>query len=133
MPLQFVPNAPELAGAIPEFNRRMRERKAHTSFLLPEEFDANVELSSPGIRREQFLVVDREQVRGGVIELDQPGWLNGEQVRALNYQSPLSEGIVESRFAGVGLQIVKYMQNRSPAVYIVGMGSTSNPLPRLLK
>ncbi|MFL6415020.1 MAG: hypothetical protein ACJ74Y_05055 [Bryobacteraceae bacterium] len=102
-----------------------------TAFLLSEELTKEEE-SESSIRRQQFLATDSEAVRGGVIELDQPGWLNGGAVRALNYQSPLSEGIADSRYAAVGLQIVRFMQNRSPAAYIVGMGSRSNPLPRLL-
>src|SRR3954447_2773341 len=131
MPLTFVPNSPEYSAAIADFNRRLQERKAPTSFLLSEEVMR--EESGSSIRRQQFLATDSEAVRGGVIELDQPGWLNGEPVRALNYQSPLSEGIADSRYAAVGLEIVRFMQKRSAAVYIVGMGSASNPLPRLLK
>src|SRR3954467_904700 len=131
MPLTFVPNAPEYSAAIADFNRRLQEQNAPTSFFLSQELMGGKSESS--IERQQFLAMDSGAVRGGVIELNQPGWLSGERIRAINYQSPLSEGIADSRFAGVGLQIVKYMQNRSPAVYIVGMGSTSNPLPRLLK
>ncbi len=131
MPLKFVPSSAEYSAAIADFNRRLQERNAPTAFLLSEELMR--EESESSIRRLQFLATDGDAVRGGVIELDQPGWLNGEPVRALNYQSPLSEGIADSRYAAVGLQIVRFMQGRGPAVYIVGMGSTSNPLPRLLK
>lgn len=133
MPLQFIPNSKQFADAIAGFNQRLRERHASTSFFLPEDVREEGQEDQSGLRRQQFLAVDRDAVRGGVIELDQPGWLNGETVRALNYQSPLSEGIADSKYAAVGLQIVKFMQNRGPAAYIVGMGSTSNPLPRLLK
>lgn len=131
MPLTFVPSSPEYLTAITDFNRRLTEKNAPTAFLLSEE--SMGEDSGSSIRRQQFLATEQGSVRGGVIELDQPGWLNGAPVRALNYQSPLSEGIADSRYAGVGLQIVRFMQNRSPAAYIVGMGSRSNPLPRLLQ
>jgi hypothetical protein len=131
MPLTFVPSSPEYSEAIADFNRRLKDRNAPTSFLLSPETMISETRSS--IRRQQFLATEPAAVRGGVIELDQPGWLGGQPVRALNYQSPLSEGIVDSRYAGVGLQIVRFMQTRSPAAYIVGMGSRSNPLPRLLK
>jgi plasmid maintenance system antidote protein VapI len=134
MPLQFVPSAEKHASAAAAFNHRMRELKAPTVFLLPEDLDLGSALDPDSdVRRTQFLAIDDDQVRGGVIELNQPGWLNGQAVRALNFQSPLSEGIVDSKYASVGLQIVRFMQKQSPAVYIVGMGSTSNPLPRLLK
>jgi hypothetical protein len=132
MPLTFVPSSPEYGDAIADFNRRLREKNAPTAFLLSEDLMRDEEPAST-IRRQQFLAIDSGAVRGGVIELDQPGLLHGAPVRALNYQSPLSEGIVDSKYASVGLQIVRFMQNRGPAAYIVGMGSTSNPLPRLLK
>jgi len=132
MPLTFLPSSPEYGDAIADFNRRLREKNAPTAFLLSEDLMRDEETAST-IRRQQFLAMDSGAVRGGVIELDQPGRLNGASIRALNYQSPLSEGIVDSKYASVGLQIVRFMQNRSPAAYIVGMGSTSNPLPRLLK
>ena len=132
MPLTFVPSSPDYSDAIVDFNRRLREKNAPTAFLISEDLRQDDEGAST-IRRQQFLAVDPGAVRGGVIELDQPGRLNGAPVRALNYQSPLSEGIVDSKYASVGLQIVRFMQNRSPAAYIVGMGSASNPLPRLLK
>jgi hypothetical protein len=131
MPLTFVPSSAEYSTAISDFNRRLQDRNAPTAFLISEELMR--EESESSIQRQQFLAMDAEAVRGGVIELDQPGWLNGESIRALNYQSPLSEGIADSRYAAVGLQIVRFMQQRSPAAYIVGMGSRSNPLPRLLK
>lgn len=131
MPLTFVPNSPEHSEAVADFNRRLREKNAPTAFLISEE--SMREGAESSIRREQFLAMDSGAVRGGVIELDQPGQLNGAPIRAHNYQSPLSEGISDSKYASVGLQIVRFMQTRSPAAYIVGMGSTSNPLPRLLK
>lgn len=131
MPLKFVPSSAEYSAAIADFNGRLQQRNAPTAFLLSEELMR--EEAESTIRRQQFLAIDAEAVRGGVIELDQPGWLNGKPVRALNYQSPLSEGIADSRYAAVGLQIVRFMQGRGPAVYIVGMGARSNPLPRLLK
>src|SRR5947209_2578606 len=130
MPLTFVPSSPEYFAAIADFQWLVHDRNAPTSLLLSEEVMR--EESGSSIRRQQFLATDSQAVRGGVIELDQPGWLNGEPVRALNYQSPLSEGIADSRYAAVGLEIVRFMQKRSAAVYIVGMGSASNPLPRLL-
>ena len=34
-----------------------------------------------------------------MLAMDQPGWLNGKATRAVNFQSPLSEGIVNSEYS----------------------------------
>ena len=64
--------------------------------------------------------------------MDQPGWVNGHDVRALNFQSPLSEGIVNPKYSVVAMQMVKFMQKQTDAVFVVGMGSQDRPLPKLL-
>jgi hypothetical protein len=130
--LQFVPFSPEYALAAQRFNQRMRERNAPTDFLLPEQAES-VRKSSDVIRWQHYVAAEGGEVRGGVLEMDQPGWLNGRDVRALNFQSPLSEGIADGNNLMVGMQLVKFMQKRSEAAFVVGMGAATNPLPRLLK
>ena len=53
-------------------------------------------------------------------------------MRALNFQSPLSEGIVDPKYSIVAMQMVKFMQKQADAVFIVGMGAPDRPLPKLL-
>ena len=133
MALQFVPLAEKYIDAARAFNKRMREARAATSFLLPEETSEPPESAESSIQRQQLIALDDGEVRGGVIEVEQPGWLNGHTVRALNYQSPLSEGIIDRKSALIAAQMVKFMERRAEAVFIVGMGSADNRLPRLLK
>ena len=64
--------------------------------------------------------------------MEQPGWLNGQIVPAVNFQSPLSEGIVDPKFVGVAMQMVRFMQKQAAAVFMVGMGAIDRPLPKLL-
>ena len=132
MAVQFVPFSEEYAGAAQRFNQRMREGNAPTDFLLPEQA-ASGRNSSEAIRWQHYVAADGKEVRGGVLEMDQPGWLDGREVRAVNFQSPLSEGIADGNSLMVGMQLVKFMQKRSEAAFVVGMGAASNPLPRLLK
>jgi hypothetical protein len=131
--LQFVPLAEEHLDAVRRFNRRMREARAATDFLLPEEISEVPERPISEIEREQIIALDGTEVHGGVLEMRQPGWLLGREVRAVNYQSPLSEGIIDRKSIRVAPQMVKFMERRSEAVFIVGMGDPENALPRLLK
>ena len=132
MPIKCVPAAAHHVAAIEAFNRRMLEGNAPTDFLLPIEPGTRHREQETPIRWNRYVFLDGEEVRGGVLEMDQPGWLAGREVRTSNFQSPLSEGIVNPKYSIVGMQIVKFMQKRSTATFMVGMGSTERPLPRLL-
>lgn len=133
MPLQIIPFAEQHVPAVEAFNRRMVGVNAASDFLLPPHPVYPPPDKDSVINWTHFVVVDEEEeVRGGVLKMDQPGWLNGQEVRAINFQSPLSEGIVEPKYAMVAMQIVKFEQKQGEAVFMVGMGSQGKPLPRLL-
>lgn len=132
MPLQIVPLTEMHRSAVQAFNQRMAAGKAASDFLLPSEPAATPKDDDSVIDWTQFVVIDGEDVRGGVLKMDQPGWLNGQEVRAINFQSPLSEGIVDPKYSMVAMQLVRFEQKQSEAVFMVGMGSQEKPLPRLL-
>lgn len=132
MPLQFVPFADHHIPAVEAFNQRMLDGHAAGDFLLPTTPEAQASSPDSPIRWTRYLVLDGEQVRGGVLCMEQPGWMNGRSIRALNFQSPLSEGIVDPKYSIVGVQMVKFMQKQAEAVFLVGMGSLDRPLPKLL-
>jgi len=131
MPMEFIPLSDPYLDAARAFNQRMRDAAALTDFLLPE----NCGPGSHGdaqIRWTNYIAWDGNQIRGGVIEVDQPAWLGDHAVRAFNYQSPLSEGIVNRKYATVGAQLVKFCERDGHLAFVEGMGSESRPLPRLL-
>ena len=131
MGIEVVPYAKEHEAAVHAFNLRMAN--APSLFLLPEK--APQAVNEPRIvSATQYLAVDEDkQVRGGVIVMDVPAWINGREVAAANLQSPLSEGIVDPMYSMVGMQLIRWTLRRTPYLYVVGMGSADNPLPRLLK
>ncbi len=110
------------------FNQRMRAAKAATDFLLPE--DAPV---LEDARMRHYIIRDGEFARGGFLRLDQRGWLNGAECRAVNYQSPLSEGIANKRFGMVAGMMLRFMETQGDCQFMVGMGGEDKPLPKLLK
>ncbi len=132
MRLQFAPFEDNLISAVEAFNQRMIDGHAPSDFLLPTELGrGNIAPDDP-IQWTRYVVLDGDQVRGGVLAMNQPGWINGTELRALNFQSPLSEGIVNPKYSMVGMQMVKFMQKQADAVFMVGMGSADRPLPKLL-
>jgi len=114
----------------------MRAASAPADFLLPDQPNNSHTLGTPAqaIERTKFVVVDNDdEVHGGFLLMSQPGWLNGEIVEVANYQAPLSEGIVDSRYGMVGMHMLRYVQKHWPLTFAVGMGGSDRPLPRLLQ
>jgi hypothetical protein len=134
MKVEFTPLTASLIPACRAFNERLRSH-AEPPFLLPEKASAKTsDLAPGGISSRHYVAVDQSgEVRGGVFLTEQPGWLQKQTIPLVNIQSPLSEGLVDRKFSGVGLQMLKFVTGRSPYAYAVGMGSDKNPLPRLLQ
>jgi hypothetical protein len=132
MAIRVVPFTANEVAAVRAFNDRMTAAQAAVDFLLPTSPNPNGCIPR-AIQQVQYLAVDDgEAVRGGVLEVDHEAVLAGAPVRVCNFQSPLSEGIADSRYALVALQILKFLQRKSPYAFIVGMGHRDRPLPRLL-
>jgi hypothetical protein len=129
MNVEFKPLTASLIPASRAFNARLRAHGA-PPFLLPEE----VASAGEPVSRQHYVAVDQSgEVRGGVLLVEQRGWLqNDSTLPLINIQSPLSEGLVDRRFSAVSLQMLKFVTSRSSYSYAVGMGHEQNALPRLL-
>ena len=121
MPLRFEVFGEQHVPAVLAFNQRMTEGHAASDFLLPTAIKTGRTTPDDPIQWTSYVVLDGEFVRGGMLAMDQPGMLNGQEVCATNFQSPLSEGIVDPKYSIVGMQMVKFMQKRADAVFMVGM------------
>lgn len=138
MPIAIVPFTRDLEPAVQRFNSRMRDGKAPSSFLLPERAG---EPRTGVVRSQQFIAVDGLEVRGGIIILEHPAHLDvgptpgggATRERVVNLQSPLSEAIIDSRYAMVSIQLIRFAVKHCARAYVVGMGSMQHPLPRLLR
>src|SRR5580658_4681638 len=80
-----------------------------------------------------YVLTDGAAVHGGYILKDEQLFARGELFSGGNYQLPLSEGIVDRRYAIVGVQLIKDALARQPRLYSLGMGGMARPLPRLLQ
>ena len=132
MTLSVVPFTPEHEPAAAAFNERMRTAKAPSAFLLPIRGRALARHGQVSVA--QYLAIDTAgDVRGGMLCHEYPGVIAGRPQRIMNISAPLSEGIVDGAYTFVGPLLIKYAVKQNPHAFVVGMGSGSNPLPRLLK
>jgi hypothetical protein len=131
MAFSVIPYGPEHEASVARFNARMRAAAAWTEFLLPER---SVPVrSDSAVRSTQYIACDDAgDVRGGIMIVECPGWINGRLQTVVNIQELLSEGIVDRRFMLVAPQLITTAMKFAPYVYAVGMGGKSNPLPRML-
>jgi hypothetical protein len=119
----------EIEG-VKAFNARMAAANAPADFVAES---VDLVESSALIAKRQYVVVDDGDVRGGVLKVEYPAWLNGSPAVAINYQSPISEGIIDKKQSLTAMVLVKFMQRAGSRSFVVGMGDERNPLPRLLK
>ena len=102
---KFVLYTPEWEPAVGRFNQRMLEGKAATDFLIPSQ--AVTPVQGP-VCAQHFLATEGDEVRGGMIILEHPGIVSVGGVRSeetvTNFQSPLSEGIINPKCAMVSVQ-----------------------------
>ena len=124
--MKIQPFSADLTPAVTAFNARLLKGGADPELVFPE--TAVPETS----REERFLMLDDGSVRGAYILRHQDFWLGTEVISVAHLRLPLSEGIVDRKFAGVGMQLVRHALRQQPLLYALGMGGRQRALPKLL-
>jgi hypothetical protein len=132
MPTLIREILPGDAASIRELNSRLE--KAGVTFAFPvgssELMQKDPEVDAP--YQTAYVLSDGSAVRGGYILKNEQVFVGAQSFPVGNYQLPLSEGIVDRKYAMVGVQLIKDALGRQSRLYCLGMGSTARPLPRLL-
>jgi hypothetical protein len=120
--------------AVRAFNARMRAAGA-LLFPLPETApEPNPNTPASGIEFRHFVVVDDAgEVRGGYFIRTQPFIIRSQVHGVGHYSAPLSEGIVDKRYATVGAAMLAHALGEQPLLFAMGMGGMDRPLPRMLR
>ncbi len=125
MAIRIVPLGDREVEEARAFNARMEAAGAPGDFISDRPGP-----SGGGIVRQQYVALDG-RVHGGVLECAYPAWLNGAEMTAYNYQSPISEGIIDRRYGLVAVLLIKFMHQQGRHLFMVGMGADTR-LPRLM-
>ena len=84
--------------------------------------------------REFHLAVEEDgTVRGGYALKPQPWRIAGREQVVTDWQGPFSEGAINSRFAALGLRMVRDMLKKRPLLYSWGHGGDDEPMVRMLR
>jgi hypothetical protein len=127
--VKTLPFTPDLAPAVAEFNARLVAGGADPDLLFPEDPAAE---GRAGLGEERFLMVEEGTVHGAFNLRPQEFWLGSTVASIAHFRLPLSEGIVNRKFAGVGMQMVRHALGKQPLLFALGMGGRQRALPRLL-
>src|SRR5205085_3455005 len=87
----------------------------------------------PEAGQQEFLVVDGVNVRGGYTLRAQDFSIAGQIRRVAHYRLPLSEGLVDKAYIGVGALMLRHALSQWPLLFALGMGGLDRPLPRMLQ
>jgi hypothetical protein len=130
MGVRIEPYTPAWVAAVRRFNARLSERAAVPGFLLDE--TPSTGPSGGAVAKDRYLAVDDDKVHGGFMLQRQPFWIGGAVRRVANYQAPISEALVDRRYAYLGMLMLKAALRDDPLMFCLGMGGLDRPLPRLL-
>ncbi|MCH7573870.1 MAG: hypothetical protein IIA59_01980 [Candidatus Marinimicrobia bacterium] len=132
MAISIVPLKPEHAEAVKAFNLRISTAPAGLRIDESPKDHPLAKDDGSGLYREHYLALDGGVVHGGYIMKRQPFYMQGRHVDIGTFQLPISEGIVDSRYGVVGVQLLEDALARQPQLFCLGMGGFDGPLPRLL-
>jgi len=118
----------EWQRAVREFNGRLNAAGIAAGLRLPVEPHDPVLL--PG--SQVHLVIEGGAVRGGFILRPQSFFFSGVERRVTHYRLPLSEGLIDRRYAVLGPWMLRRALQIDPLLYALGMGGYDRPLPRML-
>jgi hypothetical protein len=134
MPLTIAPYGREDVTAVKEFNQRLLAGGAPARHLCSETHVPAWLPPTAGVpvRNEFFVAKDQEGVRGTFTLKFQEFSFGGRIQELVCCHHPISEGIVNKKFAHVGMSMVMHMLRRHPVLFALGMGGYDQPMPRLL-
>jgi hypothetical protein len=133
MAIRMVEYNAEHIPAVKAFNSRMDQAGAG-AFRLGEIAPDHSREYCDGVAFLHFLAMDGNgDVHGGYFMRLQPLRIRGQVRIAGQFASPLSEGIIDKRYAAVGPMLISHALKMQPLLFSSGMGGVNQPLPRMMK
>src|SRR6266576_505550 len=104
MPIVIQPFTEARSAAVREFNQRLRSGGCD-EFEFPDQHESG---------RQEFLVIDGASVRGGYILRAQEFAIEGQIRQVAHYRLPLSEGLINKAYVGVGALMLRHALSQLP-------------------
>lgn len=129
MPIVVRPYRTSDDEAIERLNHRLAESGIpHTQFRGVEGSERE-----PLPRETLFVVADDDEVRGGAFVREFPFRVGEATVTVGSVKFPLSESLIDRRFAGVPAALLMQLARQQPRLMAVGMGGAEGPFSQVLQ
>lgn len=134
MTIRIVPHEERWRTEVEAFNERMQAGGSKWGFYRDPVPDWIPKRDGQSVWREYHLAVEDEQlVRGGFALKPQDWLIDGQRHVVTDWQGPFTEGAYDSRFAALGLRIVREMLKMRPLLYSWGHGGEDEPIVKMLR
>jgi hypothetical protein len=134
MALRIVPHSAALSDAVHAFNLRMRAGGSSWGFYVEPEPDWIPKRPGQRVWREYYVALDEADMVRGAFALKPQDWrIRGETKVVTDWQGPFSEGAVDTKYAALGLRLIRDMLAKRPLLYSWGHGGNEQPMVQMLK
>jgi hypothetical protein len=134
MSITIAPYSENDIPAVKDFNRRLQAGGAPPDYVFSESHIPKWLPRTPDalIYNEFYLALQDGAVRGTYVLKHQSFSFYGHLRRVVYLHHPFSEGIIDKKYAQVGMQILMHVIRNHPLLFALGMGGYDRPLPRML-
>ncbi len=134
MPIEILRHGEQWKPAVLAFNQRMKATGSSWGYYVEPVDSWLPERPGVPVWREHYLAVeDGTQVRGGYALKPQSCWLQGASATVCDYQGPVSEGVIDSRYSTLALRLLRDMERRQPLLYSWGHGGEDQVVLQILR
>jgi len=144
MTIHILPYTPQYVEPVRAFNRRLETqaaelcrqwgRQLHVGLRFPERHECLWLPERPGrkVFEKYWLAVEDDEVRGGYVIKQQPFLMHGSLQDVVHFRLPISEGVVDRKYAALGPMLVSDVVRRYPFVFSFGLGGADQPMTKML-
>jgi hypothetical protein len=132
MAIAIQPFEPGHCDAVADFNRRLAAAGSHWRFPEHPEPSWLARASGSPVFQEFFVASDGGAVRGTYALQHRPAAIGGEELPVGCFYLPISEGMIDRRFALVAALLLRDALRREPLSYAVGMPGVESQAGKLV-
>ncbi|MEN8158453.1 MAG: hypothetical protein ABFS41_00110 [Myxococcota bacterium] len=131
MPIAIQPFSPGHARAVSDFNRRLAAAGQDWQFPDAPEPAWLARANGGATFQEFFVAADGDAVRGAYALQHRPAAIDGEPLSVGTWYLPISEGLIDPRYALVAMLMTRDALRRAPVSFCLGMNGVDSPVAKL--
>lgn len=133
MPIQVVPYTAEWVPSVLAFNDRLHATGTHWGWY-GDPVDGWLPARDKKTWREHWLAVEDGSMVRGAYALKPHEWsIRGTPQLVVDWQGPVTEGLIDRRYNTLGLRLLREMLKRHPLLYSWGHGGLEQPMLQMLE